>query len=273
MKLGAMIYLSDKTTDGELFKPLMDYGLPTCQLAAYQEEQFTDKFIEDVKKSQNRYGIQITALWSFWYPPAVWDFYEGPSTLGLVPQAFRFARLQFLKQAATFAGKLGIRDFITHVGFIPENPNDPEYTSLIPVLRDLVNHCEKHNQNFLFETGQETPITLRRVIEDINLKNVGINLDPANLLLYGKANPIDALDIIGEYVKGVHAKDGEYPTNPRSLGEEKKLGEGRVNFPGLIKKLKEIGYEGAITIEREISGEQQVKDIIEAKNYLLGLIE
>jgi sugar phosphate isomerase/epimerase len=105
------------------------------------------------------------------------------------------------------------------------------------------------------------------------LPNLGINLDPANLLMYGKANPVDALDVFGAYVCGVHAKDGEYPTNGRELGMEKPLGQGRVNFPALIDRLTALGYSGALTIEREISGEQQIADIRLGKTFLEGLIQ
>jgi sugar phosphate isomerase/epimerase len=94
----------------------------------------------------------------------------------------------------------------------------------------------------------------------------------ANLLLYGKANPCDAVDIFGDYVRGVHAKDGEYPTDPAYLGVEKRIGDGRANFPVLIKKLMEHGYNGSITIEREISGEKQIEDIIYAKKFLEDII-
>ena len=104
------------------------------------------------------------------------------------------------------------------------------------------------------------------------MNNLGVNLDPANLLMYGKGNAIDALDVLGEYVRGVHAKDGEYPVDGRELGMEKPVGQGRVNFPMLLNKLKAIGYKGALTIEREISGEEQIKDIIETKKLLENLI-
>ena len=129
-----------------------------------------------------------------------------------------------------------------------------------------------NGQNFLFETGQETPVTLKRLIEDTGEDNLGINLDPANLIMYGKANPVDALDVFGKYVMGVHAKDGKYPTDGHNLGCETKIGEGKVDFPSLIKKLKEIGYDGALTIEREISGEEQIKDIKESITYLNNII-
>ena len=135
------------------------------------------------------------------------------------------------------------------------------------------NHCKNNGQFFIFETGQETPVTLLRFIEESGLDNLGINLDPANLILYGKANPVDALTVFGKYVKDVHAKDGNYPTDSKHLGEQKKIGEGSVNFPALIAKLKEIGYDGNLTIEREIDNDAQRNfDTIDAKIMLEALI-
>jgi len=110
------------------------------------------------------------------------------------------------------------------------------------------------------------------MIQDIGGDNVGINLDPANLLMYGKGNPIDALDVFGQYVRGIHAKEGEYPTDGANLGREKPLGEGRVNFPVLLPKLKEKGFSGAVTIEREIAGPQQIADIKHAMKLLEPLL-
>ena len=150
--------------------------------------------------------------------------------------------------------------------------NSTNYRELLAVLKDIVAYCKKNGQSFLFETGQETPVTLLRTIEDIGRDNVGINLDPANLILYGKGNPVDALDVFAKYVKDFHAKDGLYPTDGKHLGKEVPIGKGKVNFPEFIKRLKELGYDGKLTIEREISGEQQLKDIIESKAYLETLI-
>jgi L-ribulose-5-phosphate 3-epimerase len=82
---------------------------------------------------------------------------------------------------------------------------------------------------------------------------------------------VDALDVFGRYVRGVHAKDGCYPTNGSELGRETPLGEGQVNFPVLIPKLKACGFGGALTIEREISGPQQIADIQKAIQLLTPL--
>ena len=161
---------------------------------------------------------------------------------------------------------------VTHVGFIPENPNDPEFDAVVSAVRDVAQRCKDNGQRFLFETGQETPVTLLRTFEAVGLDNLGVNLDPANLILYGKANPVDALDVFGKYVMDVHAKDGVYPTDGKSLGKEVLVGTGKVNFPEFVKKLREVGYDATLTIEREISGEQQRKDIAVTKEYLEKLI-
>jgi len=140
-------------------------------------------------------------------------------------------------------------------------------------VKVIAQELKQNDQNLLFETGQETPVVLLRLFEEINTGNLFINLDPANLIQYGKANPIDALDVFGSYVRGVHAKDGFYPTNGRELGREVKVGEGKVNFPVFLRELKAHGYDGSLTIEREISGEQQLIDIRETQTYLQKLID
>jgi sugar phosphate isomerase/epimerase len=124
----------------------------------------------------------------------------------------------------------------------------------------------------LFETGQETPTTLLRVIEDIGLDNLGINMDTANLILYGKANSADAITIFGKYVMDTHIKDGLYPTNGKHLGREVKVGEGFANIPEVVKRLREVGYTGNYVIEREIKGDQQIKDIVDTVAYLKNIL-
>jgi len=171
-----------------------------------------------------------------------------------------------------FAKKAGISGVQTHCGFIPENPNDPVYEEAIKAIHTVADYCKQNGQTFRCETGQETPITLVRAIKDIGLDNVGVNFDVANVILYGKANPLDAVELLGPYIMGIHAKDGLYPTDPKQLGREVAIGQGKVNFPVLIGLLKKAGYQNAVTIEREIEGAEQTKDILAAKAFLEKLI-
>ena len=140
-------------------------------------------------------------------------------------------------------------------------------------MRDVARHLAGNGQWLLFETGQETPVTLLRCFETVGEPNLGINLDTGNLILYGKANPVDALDVIGRYVRNIHAKDGRYPTNGHELGEETRLGEGRVDFRALFARLRALGYDSYVTIEREIDGEQQEKDVCHARDVLAAIID
>lgn len=273
MELGALITLEDDLA--EKMKTLTQMGLYTCQLCSYDVEGYTKEGADFVRRTAQEWGVKITAFWcgGALEGPCVWNFYEGPVTIGLVPTAYRAKRLENLKKGSDFASMMGVSDVITHVGFLPEPPCCTQYCEVVAALKVAAEHCKKNGQYFLFETGQETPVTLRRTIEDVGTDNLGINLDPANLIMYGKANPVDALDVFGRYVRGVHAKDGEYPTDGKNLGQEKPLGQGKVNFPKLIAKLKSLGYDGALSIEREISGDQQRRDIEMAKELLENLIK
>jgi sugar phosphate isomerase/epimerase len=232
----------------------------------------TREHVERVRAAADAAGVTITLLWCGYSGPAVWDYVDGPTTIGLVPPDYRAQRTEELKRGAEIAGWLGISDMATHVGFLPVNPKDLDYIGTVDALKQIADHAAKFGVTFNFETGQETPMLLLRCIQDIGRENIGINLDPANLLMYGNANPVDALDIFGKYVRGVHAKDGDYPIDGYRLGEEKPLGEGRVNFPVLVGKLKALGYQGALTIEREIGGEEQIRDIKRAIELLTPLL-
>ncbi len=257
----------------ESFANAAKQGFHHCQLVSWIPQLWTDENAEEINALCKEYDVEITAFWCGWAGPKCWNFTEGPETLGIVPVAWRAVRVQNLLDGAAYALKLGVKDVVTHMGFIPENMSDPNYPGVVAAVKVIAQELKRNEQNLLFETGQETPVVLLRLFEEINTGNLFINLDPANLMMYGKANPVDALDVFGDYVRGVHAKDGLYPTNGRELGREVKVGAGKANFPALLKRLKEHGFDGSLTIEREISGEQQLIDIRETQTYLQGLID
>ena len=267
LRLGLIIGMG-KDPDAALAK-VQELGLPTCQ--AYFEE-FSPKLAEELTKGLLKYGIEATSIVVGGPGKEVWDFYEGPLTIGLVPRETRAARVAHIKKASEFAKECGVAAVQTHCGFIPENPNEELYKETVAAMREVAEYCRRNGQNFRYETGQETPITLVRAIRDVGLDNQGVNFDLANLILYGKANPVDAIEILGPYVQGIHAKDGLWPRNPKDLGEEVAIGKGKVDFARIIARLKEMKYPGAVTIEREISGAQQMADVRGAKEYLEKLI-
>ncbi len=257
--------------EGGTLKQVAAHKLDTCQLVSWNPKHWTDEMAEQVKAEIKESGIKPTAFWAGWAGPAVWDLLSGPATLGLVPPAFRFQRIQSMLAAGDFAKKIGLPAVITHLGFIPEWPRDRDFGDLVDAVKYIARYYKRLGLQFWFETGQETPVTMLRLIQQTGMDNLGINLDPANLILYGKANPIDALDVFGQYVRNIHAKDAFYPTDPMHLGEEVKVGTGKVDFPRFVKRLGEIGFKGEFIIEREIDGDQQIKDINETVKYLRKL--
>ena len=267
LRLGLIIG-SGSDPDAAMAK-VHDLGLPTCQVYV---EVIEDSLAGRLRRALNKYQIEATSLVVGGPGKEVWDFYGGPLTIGLVPRETRDARIAHIKKASDFAKQCGIAAVQTHCGFIPENPNDPVYKETIAAMRDVAEYCQRNGQNFRYETGQETPITLVRAMQDVGLNNQGVNFDLANLILYGKANPVDAIELLGPYIQGIHAKDGLWPTNPKELGPEVPIGKGKVDFPQIIARLKEMNYRGAVTIEREISGPQQMEDVRASKAYLEKLI-
>ena len=259
--------------EGPSLAPVAELGLKVCQLVNWNPDLWTDRAAERVRGESVELGVRISAVWAGWPGPATWDLIDGPSTLGIVPRDRREMRVAALKRAGEFASKLGVPAVITHLGFIPENPTDPLFAEVVEAVRDIALSLDERGVQFWFETGQETPVTILRLIRQVGTGNLGLNLDPANLILYGKANPVDALDVFGEHVRNVHAKDGMYPTDPMKLGREVKVGEGKVRFPEFVRRLGEIGFTGEFIIEREISGDEQRRDIADTIGYLKKLLQ
>jgi sugar phosphate isomerase/epimerase len=271
MDLGLLI--SPFSAPEATIRRVHDMGFSNCFLSL---DGYIGKFTADAAKQIGdllaKYELVATTVEVVGPPPLEWNFLRGPATIGLVPPRTRAARIDALRQVSDFAKLVGIEQVQTHCGFIPEDPADALYPGTVEAIRTVANHCHGNGQYFLMETGQETPTTMSRMIRDVNLPNLAVGLDTANLILYGKANPVDAVDIIGKHVRSVHAKDGRWPTDPSKLGEEVLIGKGLVDFKAVFTKLHGMGYTGAITIERETSGPQQIEDVKQEKSYLERIV-
>lgn len=269
-QLGVVASTTSEVTPDQALARVKKLGFSSCQLAVGMAPASLGPAI---RAAIEKYQVQPTALMTLGEGRMVWNLREGPETIGVIPRATRESRVNALKRASDLAKACGVKAVHTHCGFIPENPNDPLYAETVKVLRDVVGYARNNGQTFLCETGQETPITLLRAIQDVGLDNMAVNLDVANLILYGKGEPVGALDVLGPHVRGLHAKDGLYPIDPYGLGKEVPIGSGRVRFPEVFQKLHALRYAGPVTIEREISGPRQELDIRASAEYLAKLID
>ena len=188
-------------------------------------------------------------------------------TVGFIPPDTREERESRTCAISDFAGALGVPSIATHIGFVPHDPAHRDYVAVLEMVRRICGYAAKHNQTFALETGQEPAKVLSEFLRDVDRPNLCINFDPANMILYGSGDPIDALDVLGPKVISVHCKDGDWPPAgvPGALGVEKPLGQGSVGIDRFIEKLKAIGYRGTLIIERELKDQQQrLRDIGES---------
>ena len=169
---------------------------------------------------------------------------------------------------------MGVSTIITHTGFIPDDPYHKTHIAIVNELQDFCKELDGRGQRFAFETGEELPITLNIVINEIGLDNVGVNFDPANFVSGGRGNPNDAMELLGSRVFGMHAKDAVPAKFGEVSGKQVPIGQGRVDFERLFDQLKEMGYQGDLVIEHEMDGrEDRDGDIIASKAYLESIIE
>ncbi len=188
------------------------------------------------------------------------DYADIPTvqrTVGFIPSATRAEREQRTIAASDFAAALGVKSIACHIGFVPEDHADPDYLAVRDMVRRICSHAATHGQTFALETGQEPADTLLSFLHDTGCGNLKINFDPANMILYGSGDPIEAFEKLAPHVVSVHAKDGDWPTAHGSLGRERPLGQGAVGIPRFVEALKRAGYKGSVNVEREIEDQQQ----------------
>ncbi len=255
--------------DGPLssLQAALDMAIPTVQLQ-YPAHLDTPDGVQKIKSAERETGIEITTIFCGFAGESYADIPTVRETVGLVPEATRAARVELIGQISRFAQNLGVSRVAAHIGFIPDDCHDPLHGEMVAAVRGICDDLATRNQVFALETGQETALALKKFLEDVARPNLSVNFDPANMILYGNDNPIEAMEILAPYIDGVHCKDGLWPTQTDQLGAEVPFGEGAVEAEIWLSKLLASDYRGPLTIEREIAGETQKRDIVAAKKLI-----
>lgn len=242
-------------------------GIGVVQIGPLADEWYEGGKYRDIADCLTEHGVEASAV-CVTYPGESYASMEAVrDTVGLLPEALLPERLQRTKLFADFGANLNIPVLTTHIGVMPEDPSDPGYQRLAAAVVEIAEYLGALNMRFAMETGQETGEAMKAFIETVGRDNVGVNFDPANMILYGTGDPLAALDVLRDYVFHVHCKDGTRPTATGQLGREVPLGEGEVGMKRYVDKLKEIGYSGPLVIERE-AGDDRLGDIARAKELL-----
>ncbi|MGE3314335.1 MAG: sugar phosphate isomerase/epimerase family protein [Planctomycetaceae bacterium] len=255
-----------------------ELGVPTVQIHAPHPQTRTPEAAKAFLDRCAKAGITVTAVFGGFEGESYADIATTARTVGLVPRDTRAARAKEMKEIADFAKLLGCEVVALHIGFVPAKTDDGNYDDLINVTRDLLDHLKANNQRLHLETGQESADHLLDFLGDVNRDNIFINFDPANMILYGTGDPIEALKKVGHLVKSIHCKDAKWAANGSrgtDWGSEVPLGEGDVGMETYLRTLKSLGYTGPLTIEREIphDRDKQKADIGHAVSLLTKLRE
>ena len=247
-----------------------ELGVATVHLHAPGRAFRTAEKTAAIKDQFAAAGIEISVVFAG-FPD---EDYTTPETteqtVGLVPLDRRVRRLEETLAIADFAAALGVDAVGMHLGFVPE-ASAPDFAAVVEVARTVCDHCRGHGQYFHLETGQETADELLAFIGAVDRENLAVNFDPANMILYQAGPPLEALDRVGRFVRSVHCKDAAIERRPgQPWSEDAPLGQGDVDIRAFLLKLRDLGYEGPLTIEREFSPDQ-VGDIRAALQLLTDL--
>lgn len=249
-------------------------GVRCGQLGIPGDLDLTAAVTREWKSALERAGFALVTVFAAYQGEDYADIPTVQRTVGFLPHDTREQRERRTYEVSDFAAAIGVGSVATHVGFIPEDQNHPDYIAVRGMVRRVADHAAGHGQTFALETGQEPAYVLRHFLKDMDRPNVGINFDPANMILYGTGDPIEALSLLGPLVLSVHVKDGDWPVrdHPQALGKERPLGKGCVGTPRFVEKLKDIGFRGPLNIEREAENQQErIADIRSAVVYLKNL--
>lgn len=194
------------------------------------------------------------------------------ATGGFRPDADWPARREKTIAVADLTRDLGVTQLSAHVGFVPHDPKDPVYAIMVDRVKELADVLGQRGLTLLMETGQETTPALITFMDAVGRPNLAVNFDPANVILYGVGDPLEAVGLLKNRIAHVHMKDANPSAAPGTdWGEEVVLGTGQADIPRIVSKLRAQGYTGPLAIERE-AGNQRLADIREAVRLLQSLV-
>ena len=248
-----------------------DLDLHVIHLGAIADISLTEEVREEWQDALDKRKLEVSAT-------AVGFAGEDYSTLQTIeatggfvnPEQFE-PRFRHLCDMAELTRTLGVGILTTHIGFVPGDAQDPCRAHMVESVRKVADALADRGIVLGMETGQESPDLLLAFIDQVDRENVKVNFDPANMILYGSSDPIEALDKLQDHIVHVHVKDATPAIRSGAWGSDVPLGEGEVGIDRYLRKLKEIEYRGPLIIERE-GGDNRIEDIRRAVELLEELV-
>ncbi|MEM7578122.1 MAG: sugar phosphate isomerase/epimerase family protein [Planctomycetota bacterium] len=242
----------------------------------------------DVFDRLKREGIEVVSGMISPYGEDYASLASIRATGGVLPDGMWERNLAMCEGVADLAKEHGVKTLTFHAGFVPHDPQDPTFGKVRDRLAVIAGLCVERGVDLLLETGQETAADLTVFLDAVDAamgvvdssfdvdvdvdvgEGVGVNFDPANMLLYGKGDPIAALTQLMPRVRQVHLKDAIASGQAETWGSEEVVGTGQVDWPAFVGVLNDAGYDGELVIERE-AGEARVDDVRAAAEHIARL--
>jgi sugar phosphate isomerase/epimerase len=249
-------------------------GVRCGQLGFFGATPLTESAAARWQADLARESFTVVTVFAAYNGESYADIPTVARTVGFVPPDTREEREQRTLDLSDFAARLGVGSIACHIGCVPEDPAHPDYAAVRDMVRRVCDRAAGHSQTFALETGQEPAQVLLRFFKDVDRPNLRINFDPANMILYGTGDPIEALRTLAPHVVSVHCKDGDWPPKgvPGALGTERPLGAGSVGIERFVATLRAIGFRGTLNVEREAEDQRErLSDIRKAVQLLRSL--
>jgi L-ribulose-5-phosphate 3-epimerase len=228
-------------------------GFDTIQVSKLPDRFYTPEGAKEFAGMLQATGIRAVAVVAVFAGESYADRDTVVRTVGFRPLPLIKERLEYLRKCVDFADAIGVRIVTFHMGFLPENPEDPAYKAMLDAVTDIAVYAAKKKVTISLETGQETGEQLAAFLDKITVARVGVNFDPANLVIYGVDAPSKALKHFVGRVTSMHVKDAMLPEKPGVMGREVRPGEGKAELAECFKILRASGFTGALIIENYVA--------------------
>ena len=228
-------------------------GLDTVQVSKLPDRYYTPEGAAEFAGLLRATGVRADSVVAVFAGESYADRDAVVRTVGFRPLPLIRERLEYLRKCVDFAGAIGAGIVTFHMGFLPQDPEDPAYKAMLEAVVGIAGYAAKKKVTISLETGQETGQQLAAFLDRITVARVGVNFDPANLVIYGVDSPSQALKHVVTRVTSVHVKDALLPEMPGAMGREVRPGEGRAELAECFRVLRASGFTGALIIENYVA--------------------
>ncbi|MBN9663400.1 MAG: sugar phosphate isomerase/epimerase [Acidobacteria bacterium] len=269
--VGIFLRCTGKTEPREALQAVRGLGLHMVQVSKLPDRFYSPEGAREFATLLKETGVQASTVVAVYDGENYKDIPTIRATVGFMPAAFMEQRVAYTKKCVDFAAALKVKIVTFHVGFLPLESKDPDYQRLVRAVRDVSQYAAKRGVTISLETGQESAEELLQFISQVSQRNVGVNFDMANLVLYGKDDAPAALHMLLPKVTSVHVKDGLPPEDPARLGAETRLGEGKAGVRECLRQLKAAHFRGPVVIENYVFRGRKTEPMAElalAKAYV-----